>query len=120
MGPVQCYPSLFLEHNSSQLLSCFLPIATDSSANSNSHSYISNLIIIEQLSMRNNHNMWQRHMAAQIIISGMFCMNGSLQDQTPTTAVVSVHNMIDFSKFVSFNSLPWDDYNDENDICFHY
>ena len=56
------------------LLSCFLPIATDSSAKSNSHSYISNFIIIEQLSMRNNHNMWQRHMAAQIIISGMFCM----------------------------------------------
>ena len=66
------------------MLSCFLPVATDSSANSNSHSYISNFIIIEQLSMRNNHNMWQRHMTAQIIISGMFCMNGSLQDQTPT------------------------------------
>ena len=36
--------------------------------------------------MRNNHNMWQRHMAAQII-SGMFCMNSSLQDQTPTVQV---------------------------------
>ena len=66
------------------MLSCFLPIAKDSSANSNSHSYISNFIIIEQLSMRNNHNMRQRHMAAQII-SGMFCMNSSLHDQTPTT-----------------------------------
>ena len=56
------------------MLSRFLPIATDSSAKSNSHSYISNFIIIQQLSMRNNHNMWQRYMAAQIIISGMFCM----------------------------------------------
>ena len=36
------------------------------------------------------------------------------------TAVVSVHIMIDFSKFVSFNSLPGDDYNNENDMCFHY
>ena len=26
-------------------------------------------------------------MVAQIIISGMFCMNGSLQDQTPTGGV---------------------------------
>ena len=36
------------------------------------------------------------------------------------TAVVSVHITVDFSKFVSFNSLPWDEYNNEIDICFHY
>ena len=66
----------------SPMYSCFLSIATDSSAKSNSHSTSQNFIIIEQLSMRKSQNGAMAHGCTNN--KWNVCMNRSLQDRAPT------------------------------------